>query len=315
MSSTAPAIPARTQRRVLIVDDDAMNLALMEKVMVDAGYAVIVASDGLNALRLAREHRPDAMLLDVQMPEMSGFDVLAQLRVDARCSDIQVIIVSGIGESQGRLQGVEAGAADFVHKPFRPIELVHRVNKVLDLEEARRQLREAEVEFAALRATDPVTGLGNFQRLHAVLEYEFLRASRYQRPLSLAAVSDDGLEPLMSKLKRDFSEDVLRRVAALVRAQLRGVDRVFRIDAAEFVMILPETPIAGARIAIDRIVQAISDLPLDTGHTPHLVASIVSMPHPEIKRADDFFRALNLALSDARKARDEGAHVVEFSNF
>ena len=302
-------------RKLLIVDDDQANLTMMERIMVDAGYSVITASDGVNALRLAREHKPDAMLLDVQLPEMSGFDVLAKLRVDARCTDIQVVLVSGIDASEGRIKGIERGAADFVHKPFRPAELVHRVGKVLDLEEARRQLREAEVEFAALRATDPVTGLGNFQRLHAVLEYEFLRASRYARPLTLATVSDDGLEPLMSKLKRDFSEEVLRKVAALVRAQLRGVDRVFRIDAAEFVMILPETPPAGARVAIDRIVQAVADMPLDTGHTPCLAAAIVSMPHPEIKRADDFFRALNLALADARKARGGDASVVEFSNF
>lgn len=303
------------QRRLLIVDDDEANLKLMQKIMVEAGYAVTTAHDGLNAIRLAKEHRPDVMLLDVQMPQISGFDVLAQLRIDPRCSDIQVIIVSGLGESQARLQGIEAGAADFIHKPFRPVELVHRVAKVLDLEDAKRQLREAEVEFAALRATDPVTGLGNFQRLHAVLEYEFLRASRYSRPLSIAAIADDGLEPLMHKLDRQFSEDMLRKVAALVRAQLRGVDRVFRIDAAEFVMILPETPVEGARIAVDRIVHAIEELPLETGHTPLLVASMVSLPHPEVRRADDFFRALNLALTDARKARSDGAQIVEFSNF
>jgi diguanylate cyclase (GGDEF)-like protein len=208
-----------------------------------------------------------------------------------------------------------AGAADYIRKPFHGDELRQRLSNALSLTAARRQLRDAEVELVALRATDPLTGLGNFQRLRAVLDYEYGRATRYHRPLACAVLADDSLDALLSERGRQTADEALRELAHLIRAELREVDRVFRVDMAEFFIILPETLAAGARAALDRIVASLVSANTRTGAKPVLSAAFACYPHPDLKRAEDLFLGANLALAGARKLTTEQPAVVEFTRF
>lgn len=306
---------ARANTKVLVVDDDATNVDLLCDVCKLAGYDPIGASSGEQALEMARSHRPDLILLDVSMPGMDGYEVLAKLKVDVRMSEIPVIMVTAAEPAEAKMRGLGAGASDFVHKPFRAAELQARMRTVLELHLAKRQLREAEVELVSMRATDPVTGVGNFQRLHAVLEYEFGRASRYSRPLSVAVIVDESVDALLSANGREFADQMLQSIAETIRAEVREVDRIFRIDVAEFVVVFPETPCAGARIAVDRIAKTIMGREVDTGHHPKLFGAIAGLPHANLRRAEDLFRAINVALTEARKQGSEEPVVLEFSQF
>jgi diguanylate cyclase (GGDEF)-like protein len=279
------------------------------------GYTVRVAADGIAGLELAAAEVFDAIVLDVMMPGMDGYEVLAKIKVDVKLCDIPVILVTAVDEAEGKMRGLGAGAAEFVHKPFRPLELQQRMKNVIELHLAKRQLREAEVELISMRATDPVTGVGNFQRLAAVLEYEFGRAHRYNRPLSVAVIADESIDALLNASGRDFADKMLNAIAETIRAEVREVDRIFRVDMAEFVMVFPETPAAGARVAIDRIMKTIADSEGETGHHPDLFASIASLPHEQFKRGEDLFRAVNVGLAEARKKKAADPVVVEFQTF
>jgi two-component system phosphate regulon response regulator PhoB len=135
--------------RILVVDDTPMNVKLLEGVLSGHGYAVSTAPSGPVALERVREDRPDLVLLDVVMPEMSGYEVCRRLRADEATRLLPVIMVTALDPSTERVKGIEAGADDYLTKPFSPKELAARIKAVL----RRRapQLADDVVEIGGLR--------------------------------------------------------------------------------------------------------------------------------------------------------------------
>jgi DNA-binding response OmpR family regulator len=112
---------------VLIVDDEDDVREIIEFRLRRAGLSTIAASNGPDALELAFERRPDLVLLDVMMPGLTGWEVTRRLRADARTSDTKVILVTARGRDDDLARGFEAGADDYIRKPFSPAELSARV--------------------------------------------------------------------------------------------------------------------------------------------------------------------------------------------
>lgn len=116
---------------VLVADDDEDILALVAFRLERAGYAVVTAQDGEQALALAREKRPDLAVLDVMMPRLTGYEVTERLRRDETTSGIPVILLTARAQEADVTRGFEAGADDYVKKPFSPQELRARVQAML----------------------------------------------------------------------------------------------------------------------------------------------------------------------------------------
>ncbi len=135
--------------RVLIADDTELNIVILSSTLRQQGYRIDVARDGAEALRMVRETHPDLVLLDVMMPEMNGFEVCEHLNADPATADIPVIFLTSLTETDEVLKGFEMGAVDFVNKPFKPAELVRRVQTHLELSELRHNLEHLVVERTA----------------------------------------------------------------------------------------------------------------------------------------------------------------------
>jgi DNA-binding response OmpR family regulator len=116
---------------VLVADDDADILALVKFRLERAGYAVLAASDGEEALRLATEQSPDLAVLDVMMPKLDGYEVTSRLRQREETRDVPVILLTARVQEADVARGFEAGADDYVKKPFSPQELGARVQAIL----------------------------------------------------------------------------------------------------------------------------------------------------------------------------------------
>ena len=117
--------------RILVVDDEPDITALIAYHLAKAGYRVSTAANGTEALRSAREERPDVIVLDLMLPGHSGYDVLTELKHDAETKDIGVILLTARREEVDRIRGLELGADDYLTKPFSPQELALRVGALI----------------------------------------------------------------------------------------------------------------------------------------------------------------------------------------
>ena len=139
--------------RVLLVEDEQDVAELIRYNLTKEGYDVILSGNGNEALRLAREHRPDVMLLDIMVPQLNGWEVCRRIKKDPELAAIPVIMVSGRVEEGDKVLGFEVGADDYVTKPFSPRELIARIRAVLrrgrqaDAKEKKASLKVGDLEI------------------------------------------------------------------------------------------------------------------------------------------------------------------------
>jgi diguanylate cyclase (GGDEF)-like protein len=250
---------------ILLVDDEIATIEVMAEVL-DPMHEVIFATSGPEALRLAAETQPDLILLDVVMPGMSGYQVCARLKADPVTTAIPVIFVTARGSSEDETQGLEIGAIDYVTKPISPAIVRARVRNHLALKRAHDLL-------AKLSATDGLTGLANRRQLEQVLEQEYLRHSRTNRPLSLIMIDVDHFKDFNDAFGHMAGDDCLRRVAGVVAGIRRSPDLAARYGGEEFTCVLPETDHAEAIRVAERIRHGIASLGIHHPQAPHGVVT------------------------------------------
>ncbi len=187
--------------RILVVDDTPMNVKLLEGVLTGHGYAVTTAPSGPVALERVREERPDLVLLDVVMPEMSGYEVCRRLRAEESTRLLPIVMVTALDPGQERVKGIEAGADDFLTKPINQPELLARVRSLLRIKALHDELGELNRTLEQ-RVEDQVAQLERLGRLR-----------RFFSPqLAELIVAGDAEDPLKSH----------RREVTVVFLDLRG---------------------------------------------------------------------------------------------
>jgi diguanylate cyclase (GGDEF)-like protein len=283
-------------RLILVVDDDEHTRNLLRDLCESSGFRVVTADDGVEATERIRDAKPDLVLLDLMMPRRDGFSVLRWVRDDARHAELPVIILTAVGDMDGKIRGMELGADDYVTKPFKLIELQTRINSALTVREYRRRLLDAEEELSQLRAIDPVTGAGTYSQLKASLDAELARSRRYGRPAACLMFGFDDYQALRYQLGREASDRYLARVAKALTSCLRGADRLFRVDTDEFIVLLPETDLTGARIVAERLAATLETITVDGPNGKvRLVARFggAAFPNGRVRTTEDLLREAN----------------------
>jgi putative two-component system response regulator len=151
-----PINTSRNEQRILIVDDNPGSRELLVRLLAPDGYDLKTAAGGMEALAMAASVAPDLILLDVMMPDMNGVDVCRQIRIDTLLQDIPIVMITALDDTHARLRGIEAGADDFISKPFDQAELRARVRNIAELNRYRKlvaqrmdfQCRHLELESA-----------------------------------------------------------------------------------------------------------------------------------------------------------------------
>jgi CheY-like chemotaxis protein len=128
---------------ILIVDDNAQNVELLQAFLESLPVKIVTASDGVEALERVQEHQPDLILLDIMMPRMSGFQVCRKLKSDPKTRDIQILMVTALNELGDIEQAAECGTDDFVSKPVNKFELLTRVKSLLRVRHLKNELERA----------------------------------------------------------------------------------------------------------------------------------------------------------------------------
>lgn len=279
------------RRRILIVEDDVDMQEFLTLLLGDT-YELFVMPSAEEALALAREKQPDALLLDVYLPGMDGIACLHQLRRDARTADIPAILISAEANEDLRLRSFEEGAADYLAKPFLTREFVARVEKAIREAEERRELWR-------LATTDGLTGLANLRFLRETLAREIERVQRYGEPLTLIMIDMDGLKEINDRLGHEAGNEALRALATKIRTSLRSADFAARFGGDEFAILLPHSDAAEGERLAERLRLALGGE--RQGPLPLRASFGVASVDGTIADADALFEAADRALYEAKR--------------
>src|ERR1700724_305216 len=181
-ASLRPGKPA-ADVNVLLVDDDLGAIQVMGRILAGVGK-LRFATNGQDALRLARDSTPDLILLDAEMPGMSGFELLKTLKAESSLADVPVIFITSHSEAGFEVSALDMGAADFIAKPLRSSRVLARVRTQLRVKYMADELRRTAT-------TDALTGVANRRQFDESLGREWLRAQRCGDPASLVMIDGD----------------------------------------------------------------------------------------------------------------------------
>jgi len=149
---------------ILVVDDNPANLDLLEGMFAGRNYRLRVAASGRRALTAASAAIPDLLLLDITMPDMTGYEVCIQLEADPATQSVPVIFISALDSAIDKVRAFQAGGADYVTKPFQFDEVIARIEHQLQIARLTRELQEANRMLARLAIADGLTGVPNRRR-------------------------------------------------------------------------------------------------------------------------------------------------------
>ena len=283
-----------TKAKILIVDDRPENLFVLESLLDNADCAIVKATSGNEALSLMLDHEIALVLLDVQMPEMDGFEVAELMRGSEKTRFIPIIFVTAISKEQKCIfKGYEAGAVDYLFKPIEPIILQSKVRVFLELynqktiisEQAElleikvkelMELREDNFRLKILSVCDSLTGISNRRNFDLYMERSWKNAIRTGKPLSLIMADIDFFKAYNDNYGHLQGDECLVRVARAISYSIkRPIDFVARYGGEEFAVILPDTDSEGAIVVAEDIHKCIEELSLK--HEFSLAGSCVTL--------------------------------------
>jgi diguanylate cyclase (GGDEF)-like protein len=248
--------------KILIVDDTAANLVAMRRLLANSGAQLFEARSGNEALALCLDHEFALILLDVNMPDMDGFEVAVLLGEAEHLRDIPIIFVTAAyADDMNRLKGYRSGAVDYIAKPINDVILQSKVRVFLELYAARAKLQHALGELAERNQQltqeiaerelmeamvrhqahhDALTGLPNRilfrDRLHGAIQ----RANRHHGQFALACIDIDGFKHVNDSHGHAAGDALLQEIAARLSAHLRSNDTVARLGGDEFALVLED---------------------------------------------------------------------------
>ena len=231
---------------ILLVDDDPAILRLLMQFLESAGYQVRCAADGGLAMAAIERQCPDILITDWEMPNVDGLQLCRWLRYQNLPHYVYTIFLTVRTRVQDLVKGLKAGADDFLKKPVDRAELLARLRcgtRVLALES--RLIRLAKC--------DPLTGLATRRHFYEQAEREWARADRHHFPLSCVMLDIDFFKRINDSYGHPVGDEVLRRVASLLTANVRVSDYVCRYGGEEFCALLPETGEEGAAVWADQL--------------------------------------------------------------
>lgn len=282
-----------SQGTVLLVDNDLRTLKLLTMRLGSEGYNIITAEDGQEGLAEFSQNRPDLVMLDVNMPGMSGLTVLVKMKI--KSPEIPVIIMTAYGSEQIAVEAMKKGANDYLTKPFNTKEVcqvikenVERsrimisrnqllemlrsnsselIGQIDELERSNRDLIEsirsksdilarletANLKLKELSIRDGLTKLYNHVFFQERLAEEFVRSQRYNAALSFVMVDIDNFKDFNDRFGHQQGDSILVKISQILMVSIRGIDFAARYGGEEFALILPNIDRNGAHLLAERL--------------------------------------------------------------
>jgi diguanylate cyclase (GGDEF)-like protein len=292
---------ALSRQRILIVDDSMTNIVALSE-LLKGDYDVRYATGSEQGLEACRTLQPDLVLLDVVMPGLDGFEVCVRLKRDPETRDIPVVFVTSRSDIADETRGLEAGAIDFITKPFSGPIVKARVRNHLELARQRGLL-------SALSFVDGLTGVANRRKFEEALEREWRRCARQYALLGMIMVDVDFFKLFNDTYGHQAGDAALKSVAdCLVEHLNRPGDLVARYGGEEFVCLLPDTDLEGVRTTAGRLGKAVIGLAIPNQKSSVAQHLTISLGGTAVQADAERLPADLLSCADALlyRAKQEG---------
>jgi diguanylate cyclase (GGDEF)-like protein len=306
-----------SEATILLVEDDKLQAEITKDYLVKYGYRVLIAVDGKSAIKTLSSQNVDLVLLDVVLPDISGYDVCRWIKVNDSTRFLPVIMLTIKGSTKDKVEGLRIGADDYLPKPYNEIELNARIYASLRVKSLRdelirknQQLEEVLTKLEKIAITDPLTGLFNRRYFESVIEKEFNKTVRYKTPTSCLVIDIDYFKRINDNYGHRKGDEVLKEIARLIKDCLRKVDTIARWGGEEFVILMPGTDSQKAYVAAERIKDTIEKNSF-SGINEKITISIgiSSIPSEYIDSAEKFIDTADNALYEA-KAKGRNLIVI-----
>lgn len=260
---------------VLVVDDDIVSRTVMEKYLSKAGFEVVTATNGSQALDLFDQQFFPIVLTDWMMPLIDGPQLCRLIREKKTDGYVFIVLITARGSKNDIVSGLESGADDYLTKPIHPAELVARINTGIRILKLEKSLIKANKEIRLLSITDPLTGCYNRGYLNERFPQELSRSQRYSHPLSVILADIDHFKQINDTYGHQAGDEVLKAFTQSLKDQIRKkIDWIVRYGGEEFLIVLPETGCEGSISMAERLRAAVSERPIEVcGTSLNITAS------------------------------------------
>jgi diguanylate cyclase (GGDEF)-like protein len=250
---------------LLLVEDEPTQMLLMKRLLLRAGYKVQTANNGDEALAKISASHFQILVTDWDMPGMDGATLTKRVREAKLPGYLYILLLTGHGDTASVVEGLEAGADDYIRKPANEAELLARLNAGRRIVRLEQSLREANEQIQRLLIIDPLIGTYNRRYLNDQLVNEVERARRYERPLAAVMADLDRFKSINDVHGHLVGDEVLKGFAEMATESIRtSSDWIARYGGEEFVIVLPETDLSGAAVTAEKIRARVSVSPIQT---------------------------------------------------
>ena len=280
------------EEKILMVDDSAEVLLQTQELLTQVGYNVTTCASGEEALEFLEKERVDLVLLDINMPNLNGYEVCLRIRQRYALDDLPIIFLTTREDSDSITKGFHAGASDFVTKTSITDILLARVNVHIRLARTLRYLRDISL-------TDDLTGAYNRRHGMYSLREWFARSKRYGTHFSLIYFDLNGLKQVNDSYGHQAGDLLLRAVVRACKKLLRESDMLFRMGGDEFMVLCPDTDKRGAFICAERMQEAVKAVTIvDKGAS---FAYGIAHSSDDYREMDEMLHSADSAMYECKK--------------
>src|SRR6266853_705445 len=214
--------PGAQQLKVLVADDSAVSRKLVEQTLSEKQYSLVFAKRGRETVELFAEHHPALVIVDWIMPDLTGIEICKHIRSKTQASYTYIILLTGKSEKESVVEGLAAGADDYLTKPFNPAELIARVGVGLRIMALQREIEVKNAMLQELALTDPLTSLPNRRAIEAWAARQLSGAARHGFSFWVALGDLDHFKAVNDTYGHDAGDTVLKTFAQILKANTRS---------------------------------------------------------------------------------------------
>jgi diguanylate cyclase (GGDEF)-like protein len=299
--------------KVLVADDSAVSRKLVEFALSGKQYSLVFAKSGREALDLVAEHRPALVIVDWIMPDLTGLEICQHIRSKLQSSYTYIVLLTGKSEKESVVEGLAAGADDYLTKPFHHEELIARVGVGLRIIGLQREIEAKNLLLKELALTDALTTLPNRRAIEDWATRQLSGAARYGFSFWVALADLDHFKTVNDTYGHDAGDNVLKTFSEILKSNSRQSDICGRIGGEEFLLVLTHTTEENATRVIDRVRTELETTQFNFDGNSLKVTASFGLAGFVGTRAPDFNRLVAQADAALYSAKRQGRNRLELS--